>query len=294
MIDPYTNMNQSYKSKVGVMIFQLWPIVLSIFISGCSGLLYHPTHIVHYEPKQLKLELDVEIEVEPNVKVHGWYLKSQTKKPKGVIVFFHGNAENITSHYVSLSWILKEGYDYFIWDYRGYGKSQGKPSPQNTVHDGIIVIKHIYNQNPKLPLFVFAQSLGGAIAMRSVIDLNGEVPIRGLAVDSTFQSYQGVAREVLSRGWITWLFQPLAYITLSDKFAPAGKIDRISPIPFMVIHGTEDTVVKYKFGEEVFKDAQEPKEFLKIEGGHHIDAFWNKNSEEHRKKFLSFLNKNLT
>src|SRR5690606_6353518 len=123
--------------------------------------LYHPTHIVHYEPKQLKLEpLDVEIEVEPNVKVHGWYLKSQTKKPKGVIVFFHGNAENITSHYVSLSWILKEGYDYFIWDYRGYGKSQGKPSPQNTVHDGIIVIKHIYNQNPKLPLFVFAQSLG--------------------------------------------------------------------------------------------------------------------------------------
>ncbi len=270
-----------------------WPIVLLMLIcSGCSNLLYHPTHVVHYEPSQLKLSPeDIEIEVDNDIRVHGWYLKTDFKKPKGVIVFFHGNAQNITSHYVSLSWVLKEGYDYFIWDYRSYGKSHGNPTPQNTVEDGKKIIQFIYERNPNLPLFVFAQSLGGAVAMRAVVDLQGSIPIRALIVDSTFQSYQSVARDLLSRGWLTWIIQPLAYLVMSDKYAPEGKIDRISPIPLMVIHGTSDQVISYKFGEEVFKEAKDPKEFVRIENGQHIDSFWNSTAADTRKKFLEFLKK---
>lgn len=244
---------------------------------------------MHYDPAQLSLvPEDIEIEVEPNTRIHGWYLKS--KKPKGVIVFFHGNAQNLTSHYVTLSWILKENYDYFIWDYQGYGKSQGKPSPKNTVENGRSVIKYIYNRNPKLPLYVFAQSLGGAIAMRSVIDLKNEIPIKALIVDSTFQSYQSVGSDVLSKSWITWFFQPLSYLVLSDKYSPEDKIDQISPIPLMVIHGTHDGIVNYKFGEEIYKDAKDPKEFVSIENGNHIDSFWGPHAEKIRKKFLDYLN----
>ena len=247
---------------------------------------------MHYDPKQLGLvPEDIEIEVAPKVKIHGWYLKSSVKKPKGVLVFFHGNAQNLTSHYVTLSWILKEGYDYFIWDYRGYGKSQGEPHPQNTVEDGKAVIKYIYNKNPKLPLFVFAQSLGGAIGMRSVIDLKGEIPIRALIVDSTFESYKSVGSDVLSHHWITWLFQPLAYLVLSDKYSPKGKVPEVSPIPLLVMHGTKDAVVSYKFGEQIFQDAKDPKEFWTIENGTHIDSFWGAHGDEFRKKFLAYLKK---
>lgn len=257
--------------------------------SGCSSLLYHPTHIVHFDPAQVGLvPEDVEIESD-SLKLHGWYLKA--KKPKGVIVFFHGNAQNVTSHYANLMWILKEGYDYFIWDYRGYGKSQGKPNPQNTVEDGKEVIKFIYNKNPKLPLYVFGQSLGGAVAMRSVIDLNGEIPIRAVVVDSTFQSYQSVGKEILSRSWLTWLFQPLAYVALSDKYAPEDKVHKISPIPLLVMYGTKDQIINYKFGEEIYKDAKDPKEFIRIENGQHIDSFWGSDHMETRKKFLEFLKK---
>lgn len=243
---------------------------------------------MHYEPQQLGLvPEDNEIEVAPQTKVHGWYLKS--KKPKGVIVFFHGNAQNLTSHYASLVWILKEGYDFFIWDYRGYGKSQGTPNPQNTVEDGKAIIKYIYQKNPKLPLFVFAQSLGGVIAMKSVIDLKGEVPIKSLIVDSTFQSYKSVGQNILSKHWLTWLFQHSSYLVLSDKYAAKGHVYEISPIPLLVIHGTQDQIINYKFGKEIFDNAKEPKEFWTIEGGRHIDSFWGAKSEDTRKKFLEYL-----
>jgi alpha-beta hydrolase superfamily lysophospholipase len=267
-------------------------LLILLMCSGCSSLLYHPTHVLHYDPKQLGLEPEeLAIEVAPKTQVYGWYFKSPFKKPKGVIVFFHGNAENLTSHYVSLSWILKEGYDFFIWDYRGYGKSEGTPNPQNTVEDGKTIIKYIYNKNPKLPLFVFAQSLGGNIAMRAVIDLKGEVPIKSLMVESTFESYQSEGRDLLSQHWITWILQPLSYVLLSDKYAAEAKVDQISPIPLLIIHGNKDRVVNYKFGQEIFKHAKEPKEFWTVEDGVHINSFWGPHAQEFRKKFIEYLSR---
>lgn len=268
-------------------------IIFNIGLSGCSSLLYHPTQVLHYEPKQLNLKPeDIFIQVDPSITLHGWYFKSETK-PKGVIVFFHGNAQNLTSHYVNLSWIVKEGFDYFIWDYRSYGQSTGEPSPKNTVEDGVRVIQHLYSKNPKLPLFVLGQSLGGAVAMRSVVELGGQIPIRAVIADSTFQSYQSVGRSVLSKHWLTWLFQPLVYLVLSDKYAPEGKVSQISPIPLLVIHGKKDPVIDYKFGLELFEDAAEPKQFLSVEEGTHISGFWASNRDEVRKEFLEFLNTKL-
>ncbi len=273
-------------------IFLFLVLLGSSLLTGCSSLLYYPTKVVHYEPAQLGLvPIENEMEVDPGVKIHGWYLKSKAKNPKGVFVFFHGNAQNLTSHYVSLSWVLKEGYDYYIWDYRSYGKSSGEPSPQNTVSDGKEIIRYIYNKNPKLPLYVFAQSLGGIIAMRAVIDLKGEIPIKAMIVDSTAQSYQSVGRDILSKHWLTWIFQPLSYVLISDKYAPEDRVGEISPIPLLVIHGTKDQVISYKFGEEIFKDAKDPKEFISIENGTHIDSFWGRGADVTRKKFLEFVQK---
>lgn len=266
--------------------------LLSVNLIGCSSLLYHPTKVMHYDPAQLGLAPeDLEIETSAGVKIHGWYFKAKDKNPKGVIVFFHGNAQNLTSHYVSLSWVLKEGYDYFIWDYRGYGKTLGESTPENTVSDGKAVIRFIHKKNPPLPLFVFAQSLGGVIAMRSVVDLKGEVPIRALIVDSTFQSYQSVGRDILSKSWITWIFQPLSYVFLSDKYSAEDRVGEISPIPFLVMHGTSDQVINFKFGKELFLEAREPKELWVIKDGQHIDSFWGKSAELTRKKFIEFISK---
>ncbi len=261
-----------------------------LLLSGCSSLLYHPTQVQYYDPAELDLQPEnIVVNVNENIQLHGWYFKS--KKPKAVIVFFHGNAQNLTSHFINLSWVVKENYDYFIWDYRSYGQSTGEPSPKNTVEDGMLIIRSIHERNPNLPLFVLGQSLGGAVAMRSVIELANEVPIKGVIADSTFQSYQSVGRNVLSRHWLTWLFQPFVYIALSDKYAPSGEVHKISPIPILVIHGKEDPIIDYKFGEEIFKDAREPKQFLRVETGGHINSFWGESRDDVRKQFLSFLEK---
>ncbi len=249
-----------------------------------------------YPPERLGVHpQEKSIEVEKGIVIHGWYFSSThgaRQKAKGLIIFFHGNAQNLTSHYANLVWILKNGYDFFIWDYRGYGKSNGEPTPQNTVQDGIQIIKTLAQEDPQLPLIIFGQSLGGAIAMSAVIRLQHQIPIAAVVIDSSFASYKAAARSVLSQRWITWLFQPLTYIVLSDTYAPNGYIQEISPTPLLVMHGNLDQIIDYKLGMDIFKQAKEPKEFWTIENGQHIDSFWN-HGKSYQEKFLKYLDKTL-
>ena len=209
-----------------------------------------------------------------------------------MLVFFHGNAENISTHFQTLTWILKHEYDFFIFDYRGYGASAGKPDPSGILMDGRSAIRYVFNRSPKLPLVVYGQSLGGAIALKSVIDLKNKIPIQLVAVDSTFHSYQAIGKKVLSRSFLTWIFQPLAYLLLSDAAAPGEQIGTISPIPLVVIHGEEDSVVEPEFGKKIFELGKEPKEFWSIPKGRHTDSFW-KHKGVYRVKLLEALEKNI-
>lgn len=252
---------------------------------GCSSLLYHPRHQLFHDPAKLNLKpQDVEFSSDDGTLLHGWYFEG--KQPsRGLIVFFHGNGENITSHYLTLLFVLEHGFDFFIFDYQGYGKSDGFASPSGTIADGKAALRRAYQIRPDLPLIVYGQSLGGAVAIRSVYEMKKELPIRLLIVDSTFSSYQDVARDVLAKGWLGWPFQWLPYIVLSDRYAPEDMIGEIHPIPLVVIHGTNDQIINYRFGERVFALAKDPKEFWTVEGGYHIDSLWRKEGNI-KQKFL--------
>lgn len=268
-------------------------------LTGCSSLLYYPTHVIHFPPEKLGLAPEeVWFPSEDGTRIHGWYFSSQAGKdpsvaPRGLIVFFHGNAENLSSHYASLIWVLEKGYDFLIFDYRGYGRSEGSPSPRGTVMDGAAALGWAHYRLKdrgwkSTPLVVFAQSLGGAVGMRSVIESKGRVPVRMVIVDSTFPSYREAGRKLLARSPITWLLQPLACVLLSDKFAPGERISEIAPIPLIVIHGDQDRSVDYSLGQEVYQLAAEPKEFWPVPGGRHIEALWLKGGE-YRKRILERL-----
>jgi fermentation-respiration switch protein FrsA (DUF1100 family) len=262
----------------------------SLMLSGCSSLLYQPTFDMYYPPEKLGLvPQELNIEVDKDIAINGWYFSSQ-KKPKALIIFFHGNAQNMTSHYTNLVWMLKKGYDFFIWDYRGFGKSPGNSDPENTVKDGVKVIQAIAKDHPHVPLIIFGESLGGAVAMRSVIELKHQIPIKAVVIDASFASYKQEARYVLSQHWISWPIQPLTYILLSDTYAPSGRIHEIAPTPMLIMHGDKDKTVGYQFGQDIFKEANEPKEFWTVADGQHIDVFWEHNFL-YREKFLDYLNK---
>lgn len=262
-------------------------IVLSLF-SGCSSMLYYPTQQRYFEPERLGLKVeDLWIPSADGERLHGWYFRAETEKnPKALVVFFHGNAENLTSHFASLAWLPSHGFDYFIFDYRGYGQSSGKATPENTVMDGMQVMRAMRSRVPKgVPLVVFGQSLGGAVALRALIELKHEISVALVVVDSSFGSYRSAARRMLSKNWLTWIFQPLGLLLMSDAWAPGKRVSELAPTPLVVMHGDEDRVIDYRLGEKLFEDAGEPKEFWKVEGGAHTDGFW-RHGETYRLRFL--------
>lgn len=260
------------------------------FQCGCSHLLYYPTTELHVHPHTVGLhQEDVWFQTADGTKINGWYFKNKSgKKPKGLVVFFHGNAENLSSHYLSLIWIIDFQYDLFIFDYRGYGRSEGEPSPRGTLEDGKAALVWAKQKSDGVPLIVYGQSLGGAVALRSVLDLKNQVDVALVVADSTFHSYQDVASEAFSKHAVTWLFQPLCYLLLSDKYAPDKRVSEISPTPLLVIHGDADTAVDYSLGETIYNLAKEPKEFWRIPGGRHIATFF-EDRGRYRKKFLNKL-----
>jgi uncharacterized protein len=250
-------------------------VILGLFsalaFTGCSGLLYFPTRHLHYDPARLNLKpTEVNFSSGDGTKLFGWHFKSK-QKAKATVVFFHGNAENLSSHYLNMAWILEHPFDLFIFDYQGYGRSEGSPTPAGTVADGIAAMEWAASQG--LPLVVFGQSLGGAVALRAVAESKARLPIKYLAVDSTFPSYRSMGQRVLARSIFTWPLQWIGWLVMSDAHAPDGLIETISPIPLLVIHGEKDGVVEIEMGERVFSQAKDPKEFWRLPSGGHTDIF---------------------
>ena len=139
--------------------------------------------------------------------------------------------------------------------------------------DGEAALRWMKVHYPDVPIVIYAQSLGGAIALRNAIDLRAEVPVRAVVIDSSFASYQVVGRRILSKNFLTWPLQWLPWILLSDRFAPDGQIQKISPIPLLVMHAENDQTVPFRCGEELFEQAGNPKDFWRISGEGHVDAF---------------------
>ncbi len=244
-----------------------------------------------YEPKDFGFKYeDVYIPQANNKRLHAWFFSSIEKPAKGLIVYFHGNAENITTHFLSLAWITRYNYDFLIWDYPGYGLSDGQAEKYAIRAAASDVLKWAYQKNleNKNKFVVYGASLGGNIALRAVQDVRQEVKISGLILESTFLSYRSVARDKLSDHWFTWLFQPLGWLLVSDATAPDQPV-QLSPIPVFVVHGNKDPVMPYKFGVDLFEKTSEPKKFLHIEGGGHIDSFFRDNYR-HRPALLEYLN----
>lgn len=253
---------------------------------GCSSIYYYPSKdVLVYRDKMPIQPEDVYFESEDGTKLHGWYFAPlKNKEPKAVIVQFHGNAQNLTTHFFSLYEAPSRGFGYLSFDYRGYGKSEGKPSPAGVVQDGVAAIRWMHARFPSKPLIVFGQSLGGAISFKSVNIVKKDVPISLLLVDSTFPDYRSQARSVLASSVFTYIFQPLGWAFADNSQSPKNDIPKISPIPLVVVHGNRDKVVEEKMGREVFALAKEPKEFWKIPDGQHLQ-FMFKDEGEYGERF---------
>ncbi|MDA8130710.1 MAG: alpha/beta hydrolase [Elusimicrobia bacterium] len=239
--------------------------------AGCTHLFFKPGGRAYSDPAASGLRSEaVKFSSSDGTALTGLFFPA-AGEPKATVVHFHGNAQNMTAHYPYSAWLAADGYNVFIFDYRGYGASFGRPSLGGAVRDGEAALQ----QALKLPgaradrIVVFGQSLGGAIAVAAVAE-SGFKPA-AMVLEGTFYSYRQVAAAVLRRSWLTWPFSWLPYLAVSGRHSPSDYISAV-PCPKLFIHSVEDGTVPYAQGRKLYEAAPPPKEFWEVPAGH-IEAF---------------------
>ena len=209
---------------------------------------------------------DVWFQAADGVRLHGWYCTPrgsdaiEQAQRRMTLLWFHGNAGNVTSRYAMVERLVELPAEVFIIDYRGYGRSEGSPSEQGLYMDARAAWDYLTGARgiPPANIVVFGDSLGGAVA----IDLATKVEPAGLAVQSSFTSIRDMAAEVMP-------FVP-GFI-LRTKMDSLRKIATVRA-PKLFIHSPADELVPYRFGRALFDAAPAPKQFYEVSGASHNET----------------------
>jgi pimeloyl-ACP methyl ester carboxylesterase len=250
-----------------------------LLLAGCNSLFFYPSDrlFVPPEKKGIRYE-DYNIPLADGTRFHGRHLlrKDSSAASKGLFILYHGNAQNLTSHWLQFAWVLSRGYDLFVFDYPGYGSSEGSPSRANSIESGMAALDFVSARlmpDSGASLVVVGESLGGAIMLRNLPDWKDRDRVTLAVAECTFPSYQGAARSALSKHWLSWSFQPLAYVLTTNTGAPKKHIRRIAPTPLLAATCLEDKVMDPAFTRQIHDRAGEPKWLWEIPGCGHIQVF---------------------
>lgn len=255
------------------------PLVVIMFVlalGGCANRLFYYPDRVDYEPRLVTPvpHEDVWIDSTDNVRLHGWFLKARGEA-KATVVYLHGNAQNLTAHASYVDWLPAAGYNVLIPDYRGYGLSSGKPSREGLLADAKASWFYALARKDVNPaqMILLGQSLGGAnaLALAGRENLPG---LKAVIADSAFSSYSRIGREKMLQipvlGYLLWPFSPLI---VSGGLSPEPVIGHIAPVPLLLIHGDQDSVVPASHSDRLYERAGTPKLLWTLHGGGHTEAF---------------------
>ena len=273
-----TKFINSLVSILGVFVLFYAAFVLLIYIFQ-SHFIFFPEKNLNQNPTDVGLDFeDVNFTSSDGVKLHGWFIS--VKNSIGVLLFCHGNAGNISHRLESIQTFTRLGLNVFIFDYRGYGQSQGKMTESGSYLDVtaawnyLIKTKNLDPQN----MVIFGRSLGGSIATWLAQNNNQAA----LIIESTFTSTRDMAVK-------HYPFLPVRLLLKFD-FQTINYIQKVKS-PILIIHSENDEIVPISQGQKLFVTAKEPKEFLKIQGGHN-DGFF-VSEPEYSQKLNLFVKKYL-
>lgn len=257
-------------------------------VTGCSGVFFFPQKTLVQTPDQSGLEYeDVFLESTDNIKIHGWWLKAKAPV-RGTVYFLHGNAENISTHFRNVAWLPEYGYQVFVLDYRGFGKSQGKarlPGALQDIRTGFQFILEKSSGSGK-PVYLLGQSLGASMAIYfAATDVQAKQNLSAVISDAAFARYSETARYATGQSWLTWLLQYPVSWSVIRGYDPVDYIGKLSPLPLLLIHSKDDPIIPYAFSQELLQAALPPKTFLTTSGPHTATF----NSQNNREFLLEFL-----
>ncbi len=219
-------------------------------------MIFYPMGKLYQTPADWGLEYeDVVFEAEDGVQLHGWFVPSDASEH--ALLFFHGNAGNISHRRDSIEIFHRLGLNVFIFDYRGYGRSGGRPSEQGLYRDASAAWRFLTEDKQFAPgeIILFGRSLGGAVAAR----LAADVQARGLILESTLSSAREFARDV---------FKVLSrLVVIRYDFNTAQHLQQVTA-PVLVLHSPEDEIMPFHLGKKVYASANQPKRFVQMRGDH--------------------------
>jgi fermentation-respiration switch protein FrsA (DUF1100 family) len=221
-----------------------------------SRLIYFPTREIVSSPDQIGLSYkSVSFKAPDGVRLSGWFIPADS--PRGVVIFCHGNAGNISHRLESIEIFHRLRLSTFIFDYRGYGMSEGTPSEQGSYLDMKGAWNYLIEHEGLAPsdIILIGRSLGGAVAAW----LARQHTPKALIIESTFTSAPDLAGEL--------------YFYLPVKLLCRYKYNALAAIrevrcPVLIVHSQEDEIVPFRHGRILFDAANEPKTFLEISGSH--------------------------
>jgi len=245
----------------GIPWYVGWPLVAA---SSYGALWWFANRSVYYPLKypqgfwDLQAQVsakDVWLQTADGVRLHGWWV--QREDSRLVTLYLHGNAGNVTHRYSQIREITDAGSSILMLDYRGYGKSDGRPTEKGLYTDAETAYQYLIRTGYRAEqIILHGESLGTAVA----IDLASRNPCAAVALEAPFPSGRDVARTVL----------PVLGPMLIWSFDSAEKISRVRA-PLLFIHGDRDDIIPLRLGQELYATAPPPKSFWIVEGAGHND-----------------------
>jgi fermentation-respiration switch protein FrsA (DUF1100 family) len=235
-------------------------------------LFYHPTRQEYDRPERLNLAYEsVRFPTADGLQLHGWFFPAHGPAA-GTVLHLHGNAGNITGHFQQVAWLPEAGWNVLCFDYRGYGRSQGRVCRTGTIADAQAALDYLLTRPDVDPrrIVAFGQSLGGAVG---IVLAARRRELTGLAVDGAFDRYRGIAAWHIRHNPILFVLAWwLPRLMMTDGYDPIDDVARVSPRPLLIIQGTADRVVDPRTARRLYDAARQPKELWLIDGADHYQA----------------------
>jgi fermentation-respiration switch protein FrsA (DUF1100 family) len=257
--------------KVIIKLLRILALLLGVlalsFLSGCwnwfvEKQVFFPDKTIVQTPADYNLAFeDVWFTSGDSVRLHGWLIPAVPSKH--IVVFCHGNAGNISHRLDNVRLLNQRGISVFIFDYRGYGRSDGSISEKGFYRDSEAAheVARKWAEAHKAKLIVFGRSLGGIAATH----LGATKSCDGLILESTFTNMGAMARAHYPL--------PFAESLLKHRLNAVAEIDQVRA-PILFFHGDKDRIVPIRLGRGLFEAAPDPKEFVVIPGAGHNDTFY--------------------
>ncbi len=225
-----------------------------------TNLIYLPSSQITQTPEDYGLDYQ-ELWLptgERNEKVHAWSIPAAEANDSGRwVLFCHGNAGNIGGRLTMAKILRNMGFSTLLFDYRGFGRSEGRPSEQNTYEDSLAAWRWLTEEQRVQPreIMIFGRSLGGAVAAWLAREKNPGL----LIVESTFTSIPEMGQQLYPYFPVRWLVR---------HHYPVRKFLADYDGPLLIMHSRDDEIVPMEMGRELYEIAPGEKQFFQLRGGH--------------------------